>query len=1136
MKKINVSKTYFFQNKFFAKLFMVMKITVLLLLFAMGSVFAKSTYSQNTRLSLHLENATLQQVFDEIQKKSEFIIFYKDNQVDVNHRSNVDLDDVTVEQILNQALISTDLGYKIIDRQIVILADKSKVSPSTILSESNSGQQKKEISGTVKDPKGFPLPGVSVVVKGTTIGTVSDSEGKFKINVPSDSKTLVFSFIGLKTQEIALGNNSSFKVTLAEEAVGLDEVVAVGYGTEKKVNVTGSVSSVTNEDLIVAPVASTTAALPGLLPGLITKQSTGAPGNDALQLNIRGFDSPLVIVDGVEQDFNGIDPNEIESISVLKDAAAAIYGARAGNGVVLVTTKRGHSGKPTITLNSSFTEQGVTLFPKPVNAGQYAEIITEAELNSGIASQNTRFSADDIKKYYAGTDPNYPNTNWWKVIMNNWAPQQQHNLSMSGGNDKVKYYGFLGYTNQVGMFKTGDDKFSRYNVRSNVDANVTDNLSLSLDLSVINAVTNEPSRDLTDIWMDFYDAQPIYPSSLPDPNKLPFVGTNVLTPLAETSRKLGGYNDITNQTLNGALTLTYKIPKITGLSLKGMANYNQINYGSKDFWKQTTVYTYDNNTKAYTNMGSDMPTTLDQYSSHTNLFTTQLSLNYNRKFAEFHNLKAMVLFETVSENDNNFSAHGEDFLTSSIDYLFAAGSVNQRVGGSANQMGRASVVGRINYSFKDKYLLEGTIRDDASAKFPPNHRWGLFPSISAGWKASEESFVKNSLPWIYNLKLRASYGQMGYDGIGNFQYLSGYQFTTPYVFNEVAQPGLGVSGLANPDLTWEKMKIYNGGLDMSILKGKIYTIIDAFYREQTGIPANRMTSLPTTFGANLPLENLNSQNNRGFEITLGNKGRKGEFIWDVNANFSYSRAKWQHFEEPTYTDPDQKRIYQQSGQWTDRYFGYKSAGLFTSQAEINNLGFDQDGQGNATLHPGDIKYIDKNKDGKLDWKDQVVIGDGTMPHYMYGLNIKLKYKNFDFSCLGQGALMFSTWVQYQIDSYRTPQEQLFKNRWTTTNNNAHALYPRQTMNPGTNNNQSSDFWLKSGNYFRLKTFSLGYSIPSRLTNKVNISRLRFYLAGTNVFTFSALNKFDMDPESPTGSHGWYYPQQRTFALGVNLTL
>ena len=429
-----------------------MKLLTLLMFAAFVSASA-SSYSQATKFNLNLKAVTVGDVFQKIEEKSEFVIIYNEKAIDVNRKVDVEVNDETVEKILDQIFNGDKDAYRILDRQIAIYPNEKKESPSNVNAESNSTQQKKEISGTVKDSKGIPLPGVSVVIKGTTSGTITDSDGKFKINVPSDAKTLVFSFVGMKTQEIILGNNSSFSLTLAEEAVGLDEVVAVGYGTQRKGNLTGSISAIKSDKLTIAPISSTSNALVGQLPGLIAKQSSGMPGSDAAELNIRGFGGALVIVDGIESSLDNIDANQIESVSILKDGAASIYGARAGNGVILVTTKRGQSQKPTITLNSSSTLQGITKILKPASSGQRSEMERESWIQSGQPEGTAPWSADQVAKFYAGNDPAYPNTDWYNYTFRNWAPQQNHNLSIRGGSEKISYYGFLGYTNQETMIK-----------------------------------------------------------------------------------------------------------------------------------------------------------------------------------------------------------------------------------------------------------------------------------------------------------------------------------------------------------------------------------------------------------------------------------------------------------------------------------------------------------------------------------------------------------------------------------------------------------------------------------------------------------------------------------------------------------
>jgi TonB-linked SusC/RagA family outer membrane protein len=420
------------------------------------------------------------------------------------------------------------------------------------------------------------------------------------------------------------------------------------------------------------------------------------------------------------------------------------------------------------------------------------------------------------------------------------------------------------------------------------------------------------------------------------------------------------------------------------------------------------------------------------------------------------------------------------------------------------------------------------MRADASAKFSSGSRWGYFPSVSLGWRLTEEGFMKDHSS-LDDLKFRLSYGSSGNDNIGNFQYLAGYELGSNYIIGGGVQKGITSKGVANPDLTWEKIKIYNGGIDFSLLQRRLYGSADVFYRERNGMLATRAVSLPSTFGARLPLENLNSQNNRGFELNVGTAGKLNDLKYDVSFNLSWSRSKWSHYEEPVYTDPDQIRLYTVSGRWTDYTFGYVSDGLFTSQEEINSLGFDQDLQGNKTLKPGDIKYKDVNGDKKLDWRDQVEIGKGTYPHWMTGTNINLDYKNFDFSALFQGAFGYYTNVQLPWLS-----ETYYQLRWTSQNNNPNALIPR--LGGAATNYLFSTHSYKKAGYLRLKNASLGYNISGSLLQKINVSKVRLYVAGTNMLTFDKLKKYDIDPEAPSGNGGLYYPQQRTFSLGAIISL
>lgn len=993
-------------------------------------------------------------------------------------------------------------------------------------------QQTSSVRGVIVDENGIPVIGAAVQEKGTTNGTVTDFDGNFTLNV-SEGVTLVVSYVGYRTQEIKATDN--MKVVLKEDAELLDEVVVVGYGTQRKGNLTGSISNVKSEKLTTAPIGNVTNMLAGQLPGLTVKQTSGIPGSDGATLKIRGYsDDPMVVVDGVEGSLNSIDPSQIESITVLKDGAASIYGARAGNGVILVTTKRGVDSKPVITLNSSYTLQGSTKVIKPGSSGQRAEWAREAHLNAGLPESQVPYTEEQIQKYYDGTDPDYLNTDWFDAVMRKWAPQQNHNLSVRGGSEKIKYYGYAGFNRQETIMKTNGGNYTRFNIQSNVDAKVTDEVTLTMDM-----MYTKEEQYLTGIgeglghplfWEQLYNAEPRYPISLPDPDKMSYAGIPYGNPLFATNTELGGYrrNDKDYMRINGALT--YDVKQVKGLKFKALISYNRYVSNFKQFRKQGDFYVYNTESGEYSLFRkSQDPTSLSLSSSFNFDLTQQYSVHYENMFDDKHRVTALGLFESINYGYKYFDTKRSDFMSSVLDQIFAGNPDTAQNSGSESEMGRVSWVARLNYSYMDKYLIETIFRADASAKFPKNSRWGYFPSVSLGWVMSEEDFIKK-LGVVDQLKIRMSYGQSGNDNVGNFKYLSGYAFDGSYIIDNKVASGLYSTGLANALLTWEKMSIYNAGVDFSLFNRKLYGTLEGFYRLRDGIPGNRVVSLPSSFGAELPQENLNSIDTRGFEFNVGTTGKVGDLSYDVSANISWSRSKWVHYDEPEYSDPDQKRIYELTGQWIDRRMGYVSDGLFTSQEEIDNLGYIyKDLNGNSTLRPGDVKYKDLNNDGVLDWKDQTEIGSGAMPHWTYGANVSLKYKGFDLSALFQGAFDYTTNVNLE----GAASVLKFENRWTEEENNPHSLVPR----PGgaSTNWLYSDYRIHNTAYLRLKNFTIGYEIPKSVLQHIGVDRLRLYFAGTNLFTLSTLNKYGVDPEMPEGTPAYYYPQQRTLSFGLNLS-
>lgn len=1109
----------------------IMKVFSLLFFLCILSMSAENVYPQQKELSLDLRNVTISKVISEIEKTSDYVFLITDEaQLELNKKTSIRANKESIRHILESVLKDTNLGYSVVERQVSIYKDTdSNASEKPVTVTEEIAQQKKSITGRVIDNEGVPIIGANIVEVGTTNGTVTDVDGNFSLDV-EDSAVLQVSYIGYLTQNINTTGRTNIDIVLQEDTQSLEELVVVGYGVQTKSTLTGSVADVKSEQLTVTPMSNITNTLTGKLPGLITKQTQGLPGSDQASLNIRGFGSPLVIIDGVEMGITSIDPNQVESISILKDGASSIYGARAGNGVILVTTKRGVTQKPTITLSTSYTMQGVTNRIEPLSSGQWTELQRETHLNQGMPEETAPYTAEEVAKYYAGNDPAYPSSDWYNFVFKDWAPQQNHNLSIRGGSEKIKYMGYFGYQKQETMVKRNGGDYQRFNVMSNIDATITENLFLNIDLMAAYEFTKYPGRPLGaggTAWQDLYGTKPWYPTTLPDPTKNAYGGIDVGSVALSTNMDIWGYTSNKPKNLRGTLTLTYDFPSIEGLTAKAFVNYLEWSNMYKWFQKPYQFYTYNREADQYILAGSMWTAAQSSESTSMNSrITQQYSLNYDRVF-NAHHLTVMGLLETVDYAGNNFSAGRRDFLTPEIEQLFAGSLATQTNNGSASESGRAGIIGRINYSYKEKYLLETMIRADASSNFIKEKRWGYFPSVSLGWIISQENFMQN-LNALEFLKLRASYGSSGYDNVGAFRYLTGYNISGVYQWGNRFQSGLASRGLPNPDLTWEVMTIYNGGLDFSILNRTLYGSIDAFYRTRTGIPGNRAVSYPSTFGAALPTENLNSQNNRGFELELGSAKNMGDFNYDISGNISWSRAKWDHYDEPEYDDPDQKRQRQLSGQWTDRIFGYISDGLFTSTEEINSLPYVYDmGGGNSSLRPGDVKYKDVNGDGILNWKDQVEIGKGNTPHWFYGLYGSFMYKGFDLTALFQGAFGYSANVIYPFNTVWK-----FENRWTEEKNDPHAKIPRQ--GGAASNGWQSDYWFKTVNYLRLKNLAFGYTFPKQWVNKAGIEKIRLYISGSNLFTFSTLSKYNIDPEAPSGQASAYYPQQRTISFGLNL--
>jgi TonB-linked SusC/RagA family outer membrane protein len=931
---------------------------------------------------------------------------------------------------------------------------------------------------------------------------------------------------------LAVGSRSTIDLVMVQDILQLEELVVVGYGTQQKVNVVGSIATTKGDDIANIPTANVGNTFVGRLPGVVAVNRSGEPGKDGSEIRIRGWSNALIIVDGVEQNFTQIDPNEIESVSVLKDASGSIYGARAGNGVILITTKRGREGKPQFSFTGNHSFQAPIRRHEMVNSAEYAELWNEGLAANGLAPLYTQ---EQIEKYRSGTDPNYPNTDWWDAAFRTWSPMSQYNLNTSGGSQAVKYFFSLGYLDQMGMMRSNDTWFNRYNYRSNIDAQINKDFSVSFDLNGRFEKTHTPFHEggeFERIMESLFGSSPMYPGSFSDPTKNTYNGKRHSVVAASEADVVGYRNDDRNfQMMN--LALNYNLPFIQGLSTRVVFNYNNSVRKRKSLSRDFEYHTYDQNTDTYIVMGRHGSKTLSKSNEFNQGFNVQASVSYKNSFNAQHNLEGMLLFEGTSSSGDFISAYREGYLSMAVEELFAGGHLNRNNDGYAWNDGRMSYLGRLKYDYSSKYIFESTFRYDASPRFHEDVRWGFFPSFMAGWNISEESFLRDNNA-IDQIKLRVSIGRSGYDAISNFNYLTGYRLAESYAFgtSQTLQQGFRSRGLSNIDTSWEEMMIQNIGVDFSLFRNKLYGEIDAFYRKREGMLARRTMALPTTFGATLPFENLNSQSSRGIELMLGHSGRTNHWRYTFEGNVSWNRAKWIHFDEPVYSTDEERARLQQSGNWVNRTFGYVAMGLFQSDEEIKNWTFDQDGQGNKTIRPGDIKYMDLNGDGKLTQEDAKEIGRGGFPEIIFGSNINVAYKGFSVMMLWQGATnfnkMFSDESMVPFSNGNTPLK-IMMDRWTP--DNPDARFPRTVFNGSPNNRHVSTFWMQDATYLRLKNIQVSYDLGKVVGN----GNLRVYFSGMNLLTLTKVWPYDPEaPETGIGSRGWYYPQQKTVSLGINL--
>ena len=1111
-----------------------------------------NNYSQFKTLSVSVSNSTLREVLKTIEKSSQFVFFYLDDAVNLERKVSIDSKNKNIEEILSELFEGTSCTYRISDRQIFI---SGKAPAST-----EQQQNKRKISGRVTDIKGEPLIGVNVTVDGDANGSITNMDGLYEIFVTKKSVVLKFTYIGFKTSEIrTTASTNIYDVTLEEQVNELEETVIVGYGTQRKISNIGAQSSMKMED-IKTPSASLTTTLAGRLAGVVAVQRTGEPGKDAADIWIRGIStpntsSPLVLVDGVERSFNDIDPEDIESLTTLKDASAtAVYGVRGANGVILIKTKPGKVGKPTV---SADYYESFTRFTKMVDLADgitYMNAANEAMRNDGIA---TKYTEDQIRNTIAGKDPYlYPNVDWLKEIFNDWGHNRRVNVNVRGGSEKVAYYASVSYFNETGMTVTDKNidtydskmKYSRYNFTTNLNIDVTPTTKVEIGAQGYLGEGNYPAISSADLYNAAMSISPVEYPKMFFVNGEAFVpGTstnnNFNNPYSQATRR--GYDNLTKNQIYSNLRVTQDLDMLTkGLKLTAMYAfdvYNEIHV-HQDRAESTynfldTSVPYDMNGQPILQRiyeGSNVLSYKQETSGNKKTYL-EASLNYDRTFNDDHRVSALFLFNQQSK------------------LLYPKGTLEDAI--PYRMMG---IAGRATYSWKDRYFAEFNIGYNGAENFSPKHRFGTFPAFGVGWVVSNEKFWQPLSKAVSFLKIRYTDGKVGNSEVSDrrFMYLDQMKENGDYGYkfgpNGTKWSGYETVNMA-VDLIWEESRKQDLGIDLKLFNDDLSIVFDLFKERRENILLKREHSIPSFLGYNTsaPYGNIGIIENKGFDGTIEyNKRINKDWVIALRGNVTFNKDKWIQGELP-----------EQKYEWMNQYGhningvkGYVAEGLFT-QTEIDDMArWESLSDANKAITPkpfasqfgtvkaGDIKYKDLNNDGQIDAYDQTYISRGDVPTTVYGFGFTVGWKDLSVGMMFQGVAGAERVLNgSSVNPFNGGggSGNLYSNigdRWTEENPDQNAFYPRLSYGSETtsniNNFQKSTWWVRNMNFLRLKTLQISYNLPKPWVNKVHLKNAAVYVMGTNLFTLSRFKLWD--PELNT-DNGASYPNTTSYSVGINFT-
>lgn len=1164
------------------KTFRIMKITALLLFVTILNVFGSDTYSQTTRLNLDMKDVSIQSVINAIEGQSEFFFLYSSKMIDINQKVDINATDQKITEVLDELLAKTDIKYSIRDRQILLINKETELSLAA---------QQNRITGTVTDEKGVALTGATVQIKGTTQGALTDANGKFSIDVTTTKITLSVSFVGYGTKEIALGNQTSVNIMLTPDVRGLDEVVVVGYGTQKKLNLTAAVDQVTNKSIENRSVPNLTQGLEGIMPNLNIKLLDGKP-IQAPSYNIRGTTSigqggsALILIDGVEGDPSLLNPNDVASVSMLKDAASAsIYGARGAFGVVLITTKNPEKGKTSITYSTNYSIKKPLTVPSFVTDGYtYAEMFSEAFLNGdGSFPQNinkeTKFSQAYLDAFkakvesgqpYNTTEVNpvtgeyvyYGSTDWYKELYKKTTSSNENNISVSGSGEKTSYMISGRLLNQNGLFRYNTDNYSMVNFRAKGTIQVFPWLRLENNADYSNMKYHNPiavGEGAVDIWnLIGVDTHPVSPMFNPD-------GTLTTGAVYSVGDFWYGKNgiDIEKGVFKNTSGFTAQFFN-DKLRVKGDFTFRNDNNNSTT--KRVPVpYSSKSDVILYVGTATN---DLQNDWQKTQYLSTNLYTEYENKFFDYHYLKIMAGYNYEQSTFQRFDATRNGLIYPD------ATNINLALGQAISTIGayeKWAILGgfsRLNYSYRDRYLVEINARYDGSSKFPSNQRYAFFPSVSGGWRISNESFWKVSSKIISDLKLRASYGSLGNGNINSYAYQQQLAIAqSTIILNGVLPQYTSIPGVLPVGLTWETSTTSNFGLDLATLSGRLTFVGDMYIRNTTNMYTIGLT-LPATFGATAPKGNYANLQTKGWELSLTWKDKFNIASKPLNYNFRFTLADNKSV-ITKYNNPNKLLSDYYVGQVVGEIWGYTTEGFFVDQADIDSHA-KQSPQMTASptsiWYPGDIKLKDLNGDGFInigtnrvsDPGDRKIIGNSA-PHFMYGINFGADWNNFFFSTFFQGVgkqdWYPSTeceffWGQYNRPYNNIPTWQL-GNMWTPENTNA---YLPRTMSRAASNATTKELgvaqtkYLQNVAYIRLKNLQIGYNLPKKLVSKIGASDLKVYFSGEDLWSYSPLYKIighgqlDVENATPrdqllrpgTGSDGFNYPMMKSFSFGLSV--